>query len=213
MSTIYVSDANGELATVNTRTHAVHDIGNMGVAMTDIAFAPDNQLYGISYSELYSINPNNGQATAIGPLGGGDYGMNALAIDAAGHAYGYSNDTDRLYSINLNTGHARAESAQSGHESAGDLAFFRGRLLFSDSQDQLLTLNPSNGAVEHKVADHIYDLYGLIATDPSHLYGFSGTTMYALNPGTGGHVAVAHLGGDGLGQIYGAAYDGYFTHV
>ena len=208
---IYVADANGELATINTHTFAVHDIGNTGEQLTDIAFAPNHQLYGISFSELYRINSNNGHATAIGPLVGGNDGMNALAIDAAGHAFAYSDASDDLYRVNLNTGHA-STVGPSFHESAGDLAFDRGKLLMSDTQDQLLTLNPSDGAVTHVVADHTDNLFGLIATDANHLYGFAGTTMYSLNPNTGAKTIDENLANSGLTQIFGAAFDGYFTH-
>ena len=208
---IYVTDSNGELATINTRTLAVHEIGNSGVQMTDIAFAPDHKLYGISFSELYSINPHNGHATAISALGGGDDGMNALAIDAAGRAYAYSNASDELFKVNLHTGHASAVGGPSSHESAGDLGFYLGKLLLSDTQDQLLTLNPSDGAVTHQVADHTANLYGLIATDSNHLYGFAGTTMYSLDASTGTKTVDEHLASSGLTQIYGAAFEGYFT--
>ena len=209
---IYVVDSDGELATINTHTLAVREIGNTGVQLTDISFAPDHKLYGISFSELYQINPNTGHATAIGALGGGDDGMNALAIDAAGKAYAYSDATDKLFKVNLQTGHASAVGGQSSHESAGDLAFDLGKLLLADTQDQLLTLNPSNGAVTHEVADHTANLFGLIATDAHHLYGFAGTTMYSLNANAGTKTLDEHLASSGLTQIFGAAFDGYFTH-
>ena len=206
---ISVVDADGELAAVNPRTGAVHDVGDTGVQLTDIAFAPNHQLYGISFSELYRINPHNGHATEIGPLG--QDGMNALTIDAAGRAYAYSNESDHLFRVNLHSGHATGRGA-SHHASAGDLAFYRNRLVLSDSDDQLLTLDPSNGAVTHQAADHTTDLYGLIATDAHHLYGFAGTAMYSFDPDTGARTLDAQLGGSGLSQIFGAAYDGYFTH-
>jgi hypothetical protein len=208
---VYVTDSSGELAAINTTTLAVHRIGDTGVVLTDIGFAPSHALYGISYTELYKIDPKTGHATAVGSLGVG--GMNALTFDAAGRAYAYSGTSDQLYTINLKTGVATAVGKPSGHESAGDLAFYKGKLLLSDTQDQLLTLNPANGAVTNTVADHIDNLYGLIATDAKHLYGFAGTTMYALNPATGASKVVEQLAGHGLAQIYGAAFDGYFQSV
>lgn len=221
-SEIYVVYSNGDLATINTATYAVHEIGNTGVpvyggvALTDIGFAPTGALYGISFNELYKINTHTGAATAIGALDGGAGDMNALTFGSNGKAYAYSAATDFLYTINLKTGLATALSHASGYYSAGDLSFYDGKLLlagFSPSGgDDLVTLNPTTGAATHAVADGLNSLFGLIATNSTHLYGFDLTELYALNAKTGTNKALANvqLPGDSADYITGSAFDGYF---
>ena len=41
-------------------------LAGIGAALTDIAFAPNGNLYGISFNNLYSINTSTGAATLIG---------------------------------------------------------------------------------------------------------------------------------------------------
>ena len=52
---LYVHDNAGKLATLDATNGDVDIIGNMGVTMTDIAFSPTGDLYGISFGRLYSI--------------------------------------------------------------------------------------------------------------------------------------------------------------
>jgi hypothetical protein len=218
---IYVVYSNGDLAEINTTNFAVDVIGNTGVpsfggvGLTDIAFAPDGKLYGISLDELYQINTKTGEATAVGPLGAGDDDMNALTFGKNGKAYAYSAATDYLYTVNLKTGAATQLSHASGYYSAGDLAFYNGKLLLSaisETGSYLVTLNPANGAITKAVPESVENLFGLVATNSTHLYGFAGTEMYLLNANTGASAAVAdvQLPGDSVDYITGAAYDGYF---
>lgn len=82
-----VGDENGVLWNVDPTSGAAEQVGDMGVVMTDIAFAPWGELYGVSFTDLYRIDP----ATAaiieqVGPVGiGGD--ANALEFDSAGRLY------------------------------------------------------------------------------------------------------------------------------
>ena len=63
---LYIDDENGVLGTVDVATGVATVIGSTGVALTDIAFAPTGELYGISFTDLYKINPNTGAAKLIG---------------------------------------------------------------------------------------------------------------------------------------------------
>jgi len=82
-----VGDEDGVLWQVDPTSSASEQVGDMSVVMTDIAFAPWGELYGVSYTDLYRINP----ATAaiiehVGPLGITGY-ANALEFDNAGRLY------------------------------------------------------------------------------------------------------------------------------
>jgi hypothetical protein len=85
----------GNLVTINPATARVTVVGpfnvGAGVTMTDLAFTPSGQLYGISSvggANLYSIDVLTGQATLVGPAGPTFTTGGGLAISSAGVYYG-----------------------------------------------------------------------------------------------------------------------------
>ena len=50
---MHVDDSSGILGRVDVATGSVSVIGNMGVVMTDIAFNPTGQLFGLSFTGFY----------------------------------------------------------------------------------------------------------------------------------------------------------------
>jgi hypothetical protein len=127
-STIWIGDASGKIGTVDLSTGAVTSIGNSGVALTDIAISPTTgQIFGETFSELYSIDAGTGAATPIGPFQNST-DMNGLTFDGNGTLYGSAGSD--LYIINPTNGLATkvGSSGLSGWASAGDLAFLHGAL-------------------------------------------------------------------------------------
>lgn len=221
--TIYVTDAQGHLATVTLGTYAVHLIGSEGVVLTDIGFDPKNgELYGLSFSSFYRVNQKTGKATFIGNLGISD--ANALVFDGQGVAYTEGVDSAELYTINVSTGRVKAVGSTSPYKSAGDLTFYNSGLVLSGytgsltntTPDTLVLLNPSNGKILAYAKLDIANLFGIVCTAKDTLYGFAGTSVYQLFPGqtevSKRSVLLKNLSGKGLAQIYGAAYDGYFLY-
>jgi len=64
---LYVHDATGNLGTVDVATGDVIVIGDMGVTLTDIAFDPNGNLFGISLFNLYQINYETAAISLVGP--------------------------------------------------------------------------------------------------------------------------------------------------
>jgi hypothetical protein len=128
---LWVNDSNGVLGTVDVSTGNVHVIGNTGAALTDIAFAPNGDLYGISFENLYSINPVTAVTAAATVVGATDIpdGI-ALVFGSDGTLYGAGNRSTYLYSINPATG-AATSLGNIGFRSAGDLAFIGSDLYLS----------------------------------------------------------------------------------
>src|SRR5437899_2345227 len=128
-SFIYVNDSNGNLLTVNPTTGALMVVGNTGTVLLDIAFAPTGDLYGISASELYRINPSTAAATRIGVLSTDEppanQFANALTFGSNGTFYAASFATTAIYTIALLTGRA-SSIGTTGFASSGDLAFSNG---------------------------------------------------------------------------------------
>lgn len=174
----FASDSFGNLYKVNTVTGAATFIGNMGTAMTDIAFSPYGDLFGVTFTHLYRIEPNTAAITLIGSLGVSD--SNALAFDINGTLYMATRGSTLLRTVNTTTG-ATTVVGDMGVSSSGDLAFdgSSGNLFLSvpsltSLTDDLYRVNPSM-AVSTMVG-HIgfEDVFGI---------DFSGGTLFGLTNG------------------------------
>ena len=123
---LWIDDAYGKLGKVDVATGDVTLVGDMGVVMTDIAFDPAGNLYGISLTALYQINKDTAVPTMIGNTG---IFMNSLVFDAEGTLFTANN---QLYKLSTATGTATLiGNGGASHSSAGDLAFIGGELFLS----------------------------------------------------------------------------------
>jgi hypothetical protein len=220
---VYISDSNGVIWTVNLSTLAIHRVGVEETILTDLGFDPINHvLYGVSFSEFYRVSTSSGLATPIGPLGISD--ANALVFDANGKGYAKGYKDTELYAINrVSTGATSVIGSTGSWKCAGDLTFYNNTLVLSGfpssgnvytSQDALVTLNPSTGAVVHVAQTSLVQLYGLFSPSANHLYGFAKTSLYELFPGAttiaGRSKLLKNFATSGVGNIYGAAFNGNF---
>ncbi|MDG3007623.1 PEP-CTERM sorting domain-containing protein [Paludisphaera mucosa] len=200
---LWVDDANGNIGKVDVATGDVTLVGNAGVVLTDIAFDPAGNLYGISFTTFYRVNMNTGLATAIGSLGLNT--ANALVFSSAGVAYTMGNSGGGLYTIDLNTG-AASLIGDVGFASAGDLAFHGGDLYLSSTSNELVRvgLGPVSGTPVGPFSPS--NVFGLANGDDDVLYAVAGTSVYSVDPNTGASVLAANYGGQGLGQAFGEAF-------
>ncbi|TWF56810.1 DUF6923 family protein [Neorhizobium alkalisoli] len=200
-SEIYVSTLSSQLIAINPYNLSSRYIGNTGTAMTDIAFAPDGTLYGISFSDLYRIDPTTGASTRIGSLG--MYSANALEIDANGNAYLASNTNGNLYSVNLSTGGATKIGQYSTTVgSAGDLAFLNNKLYLAATDNSIIEISPVTGEALHQAKTGLSNLFGLEKLGAA-LYAFAGDDFFTINPVTGERVPMKEV--SGYGQFAGAS--------
>jgi streptogramin lyase len=102
---LWINDQFGQVGTVDLQTGATVVAGDSGVSLTDIAFDPNGNLYGISFTALYRIDKATGASTRIGFLGVND--ANSLVFDSSGTLYAAGESTGNLYVINPVTGQAR----------------------------------------------------------------------------------------------------------
>lgn len=204
---LYTHDAAGVLATVDVETGTVTPIGNMGVEMTDIAFAPDGRLFGISFTSFYEIDPETAVPTFIGNHGVS--GGNALVFggDDVIYAAGASGD---LYQIDPTNGAGTVIGDLGlGVASAGDLAFNGPDFFLSTTAGDLLQIDlgpPATGAVVGSLG--FPDVFGLATADDGVLYGISGTQIFAVDTATGAGTPVVDFGGQGLGPSFGSTFLG-----
>ena len=219
---VYLCDSNNKLWTLNLGTDAMHFVGYTGAALTDLAFDPKNHvLYGISFSGFYSVSTTTGQATYIGYPG--TFDLNALVFDANGRGYTAGYTETNLYAINnVATGVVSLIGSNGKWVSAGDLTFYNNTLVESAytgadtgaNKDSLVTLNRTTGAVVSVKATDVVNLFGLVSTGTGKLYGFANTALYKLNPAAttvaGRATLIKDFAATGIGNIYGAAYNGNF---
>lgn len=141
--------------------------------VTDIAFDENTGvLWGISFTQLYRIDPLTARATPVGS-GLGVGGANALAVDSRGRLFSATTDGSFL-TVDTESGRARAVGPYgSGYRSSGDLAFRPDGVLFgavsssARQSDVLIRVNPLTGAAT-EVGDIGYsDVYGLFFVENS----------------------------------------------
>ena len=205
---VYVCDSTGRLATINLNTKVVKVIGKLGLVLTDIGFSPSGVLYGISFSQLYRVNPLTAKVTKVG-TGLAVGGMNALTFNKSGQAVAASNTTTGFFVINTTTGRAQFAGADGGFKSAGDFAYDGVHLYLAATGKKLVDFNFStNKYLSHPVT--LVNLFGLVVPQKGALVGFAGTKAYRLNQVTGASTLYFDFTGKGLSQINGAASKSLF---
>ncbi|WP_157896566.1 PEP-CTERM sorting domain-containing protein [Acidovorax carolinensis] len=179
--TLWVSTGNAGLATVDVATGATSFIGGTSTTLTDIAFSPSGDLYGISFSSLYRVNSSTGATTLVGSLGSVSGTANALVFGADGTLYMAGSS---LYTVNTLTG-ASSAIGSIGYQSGGDLAFVGGNLYMGSSGNQLINVNITTGAGTLIGSLGVASMFGLATPDNLSLYGVADQSVYMVNTTTG----------------------------
>ena len=179
--TLWVSTGGAGLATVDVATGATSFIGNTSVALTDIAFNPSGDLYGISFSSLYKVNSSTGATTLVGSLGSVVGTANALVFGSDGTLYMAGSS---LYTVNTLTGAASAIGSI-GYQSGGDLAFIGSELYMASSGNQLIDVDTTSGAGALIGNLGVGSMFGLATPDNVNLYGVAGQSVYLVNTASG----------------------------
>jgi hypothetical protein len=201
---MHVDDSSGILGRVDVATGGVSVIGNMGVVMTDIAFNPTGQLFGLSFTGFYSINPTTAAATFIGnhSVPGG----NALVFGTDGTLYAAGFSSQSLFTINPTTG-AGTNLGNISDSSGGDLAFNGGNLFLATSTNELLRINLANLATSVAVGPFgVSGVFGLATGDDGVLYAVAGTQIFSVNTATGAATNPVNYFGQGLGSANGQSF-------
>jgi len=197
---LWVGDGDGTLGTVDVATGTATVIGQMRQVMTDIAFDPSGNLWGITFNSLYQINKSTAATTLVGNFGPT---LNSLVFGADGTLYAANNS---LYKLNTSTG-AATLIGSGNYSSSGDLAFVAGNLYLSSAGDSLFRLNTTTGAGTNVGAIGFSAVYGLATDNNIDLYGLTGTSVLDINTTTGaGSVHVANYSGTALGAAWGTAF-------
>jgi hypothetical protein len=198
---IWVGDGDGTLGAVDVSTGAATVIGQMSQSMTDIAFDPTGNLWGITSGSLYQINKTTAATTLVGNYGAP--ALNSLIFGADGTLYAAGSS---LYKLDTATGAAALIGNGGGYSSSGDLAFVGGNLYLSSVGDDLFMLNRTTGAGTKVGAIGYSAVYGLATDNNIDLYGLTGTNILDINTTTGAGTFRVNYAGTALGTAYGAAF-------
>jgi len=199
--TFYVSTNGNEVGEVDELTGSYTQVA-LTPTFTDIALSPKEQLFGITFSQLYSVDLDSGINNYVGNLG---KSLNALGFSNDGILYGAGGSN--FYSIDTSSGAASQISSISGFSSSGDIVFDAARDLFwaTSTGDSLWSIK--RDGVGTKIGDIGYGaVYGLAFGDDKTLFGYTADQdQLAINLGTGTGTFVRKISGLNSQQIWGAA--------
>lgn len=178
---LWVSTGGNGLATVDVATGTTSFVGNTGVTLSDIAFSPTGDLYGISFSSLYKVNSSTGATTLVGGLGAIAGTANALVFGSDGTLYMAGSS---LYTVNTLTGAASAIGSI-GYQSGGDLAFIGSKLYMASNGNLLVDVNTATGGGTSIGNLGVGNMFGLATPDNATLYGVADQSVYLVNTTSG----------------------------
>jgi hypothetical protein len=187
------------------------DIGSTGTLLTAIAISQQGEAaYGVTGSELYSVNLTSGKASAIGSLG--TTGINALAISASGTLYGMGSKTTDLYTINPTTGHATVVF-DTGYTSAGDLAFDTNGDLYLTTSVDLVRIALSDDKATDVGLLGVSNMFGLAVDSTGGMYGAEGALggakaiLFTINKTTGAATKIGAVADASSLGVYGLSFE------
>lgn len=239
-SLLYVSTGNGSvgyLETYDVSSGAKTLVGPTNDSsshyLTDLAWSPSGTLYGIDFTNIYTINPTTGAVTRIGSFSGNSF--NGLVFDAGGTPYISSVNDGDIYTFNLaslSTSSATTATlkfsspatAPNGEalDSAGDLAWIGNELYYTTAGSSFTTFYlykvPAGGTATQLVGQvvttggaAIANVFGLSTDGYGTLYAQAGTALYKLDKTTG--IATTVNASIAANAISGGAMRYEFTQV
>lgn len=203
-STIWANDPD-TLYQVDPSTFAVTTVGSFGVAdqMTDVAVTPSGQLYGVSFTTLYSIDMGTGAATAVADVNSS--GDNSLTFLPNGKLLAADSSGD-VQIIDPTTGATTpVGNYGSGLVSAGDLVAVRSGIMYgtssttaggadASSDNVLIRVDTTTGVATQVGATGYGDVWGL-AYSNARVIGFTTSgQIIEIDPQTGAGTLLASTG-------------------
>lgn len=209
--TFYVSTNDYQIGAFDDLTGSYTQLASTPT-FTDIALSPSEQLFGITFNKLYSVDLDSGTNNYVGRLGKGK-SLNALGFSNDGILYGAGGSN--FYSIDTSSGAASQISSISGFSSSGDIVFDAARDLFwaTSTGDSLWSIK--RDGVGTKIGDIGYGaVYGLAFGDDKTLFGYTAyQDQLAINLGTGTGTFVRKISGLNSQRIWGATSEADGTAI
>ena len=120
LSSSIIATRDGKVGTVDGTSGNFAQIATSNLDFSDIALSNSGQLFGITFGNLYKIEPNLGSVSLVGNFGSS---LQLNALDFANNTL-YAAGGSNLYTINTSTGAATlVANLGSDFDSSGDLVF------------------------------------------------------------------------------------------
>ena len=196
---LWVHDDARHLGQLDVATGVYTPVGTTAVTFSDIAFAPDGTLYGISYpgtSGLYVIDTTTAAVSAKGSTG---RTLNALVFGHDGTLYAAGGDT--LVTLDPATAASTFRGTFPSYQSAGDLAFDGAGTLYlsttsgAGSIGNLIRLDPTSAAATLVGSIGYRDVFGLAFGPNGVMYGLSNYdgVVFSIDLATGDGTYLADI--------------------
>jgi hypothetical protein len=204
---IFISTQSGQVGEVNALTGTlVAPIINTGEALTDIGFV-GNQLFGTTFTNLFSINQSTGAATSIGTYSDESV-MNAL-LGSGTQLLGAAFDNGNIFNINPANA-ATSAFKTSPLQSAGDLAFSGSTLYESginrDDNDALVNLTTRTVIGDFTLnGTPLIAVFGL-ADNGTTMFAVNNQDIFSVNLSNGDLTMLSSFAATGLGDASGTAF-------
>lgn len=147
-------EGNSQLYLLDPDTGGSTLLGFTGVnGMTDLAVKPTGQLFGVSLTDFYAVNPANGAATLVGPLGAAS-AMVGLDVATDGQFYGVEAGGN-FFRVNEGTG-AATLLFNTGRHYIGDVTHFAGDIFYATAfssagtESDLIEINAGTGTAVNR---------------------------------------------------------------
>ena len=188
-ATVLVGDRNADLWRVDTITQDASLVGRMAEVMTDVAISPTGELFGITFTDLYRIDPVTANTNHVGSLGLGLFGdANALEFDTVGNLY-LATISGELREVDTITG--VTSLVMNVAPSSGDLGFAPdGTLLLASRNaqsvnDDLVLIDLPGGTYTTLGSIGFPEVFGLAFSD-GMLFGFNDVgEVFSIDVSTG----------------------------
>ncbi|MBI3785151.1 MAG: hypothetical protein HY270_17305 [Deltaproteobacteria bacterium] len=214
---LHLVDDGGRLGTVDIGKGTVAVIGSMGTVLTDIAFAPNGDLYGVDFGEfatsplrsrLFQINPQTASLKVLGNTG--VTGLNSLVFSSDGALYAAGPDASggngNLYTFDIVSGRATLVGSI-GFAPSGDIAFdINGNLYMTTTNNFLVKIDRETGQGTFIGAIGFNDVFGLALAPNGLMYGYAGTQILSISLQSGAGAFVLDYRGHGLSTANGGSF-------
>ena len=200
---IFVTSAS-ELGFFNTKTNEAEFAAFTNRSYTDVAVAPDGQIYASSFTSLYKLNltGTNVGEQFIGSLGNSsvnalDFTNDGLLVGAGGR---------ELFAFDTASG-IKSTIANLPYSSSGDLEILGNSVYISLTDGRLHELDLATGAGLSDPISTPYSTWGLSFSEEV-LYGFAGDDVAAFNLTDGSYEFVDQQATAFDGAYYGSSSNG-----
>lgn len=190
LNTLYLLDSNRYMYTVDHTSGVPTLVGQNDLGVIDIAFAPDNTLYGVNWDQLMTIDPNTGLGTIVGTVGYNST-LICLAVGPTGEIFTSDITNGDIIKIDPLTGNGTIIGTIGGGLAlSGDLAFDASGILYATLKgagvnDYLATINTSTGAAS-LIGDTGFERVFGLSFRNGILYGATnGGDFLSINTSTG----------------------------